>query len=246
MNIEDHDIALTCSILADVPEDVADKILSQSCILTYERGTTIFHQGQPATSIYIVLDGWIKLFRTLKNGEETVVGVFTRGDSVGEAVAIKRDNYPVAGEAVTKARLIQLPAAFIVKTMMNKPELMFSVLAATYQHLHELIYLVEQLKAKTVVQRVAEFLTDLCPVKEGAYSVVLPYEKVLIAGRLGIKPESLSRAFSRLKEKGVTIHNNHAEIKDVALLRNLIEQDRSTTFSRKRKPLPTGSIGISF
>ena len=50
-------------------------------------------------------------------------------------------------------------------------------------------------------RRVAEFLVALCPVDAGPCVVALPYDKETIAGRLGLRPESLSRAFGRLKSK---------------------------------------------
>jgi hypothetical protein len=55
--------------------------------------------------------------------------------------------------------------------------------------------------------------------------VDLPYEKNLIAGRLGMKPESLSRAFRRLGDKGVAIDRNHITIGDVAALRAYSAED---------------------
>jgi hypothetical protein len=53
---------------------------------------------------------------------------------------------------------------------------------------------IEQFKAQSSAQRVAEFLASLCVVEDGAGTVTLPYDKALIAGRLGMKPESLSRS----------------------------------------------------
>ena len=61
---------------------------------------------------------------------------------------------------------------------------------------------VEQLKAQTGVQRVAEFLASLTTADAGTCTIALPYDKSLIAGRLGLKPESLSRAFAKLRSSG--------------------------------------------
>ena len=60
----------------------------------------------------------------------------------------------------------------------------------------------------------------------------LPYDKVLIAGRLGMKPESLSRAFIRLKKVGVTVSQNNAAIADVARLREFAGQDPALAWGR--------------
>ena len=71
-------------------------------------------------------------------------------------------------------------------------------LASTFTHLHSLVSQLEQRKAQTGAQRVAEFILEFCEVEKGGCVVTLPYDKVLIAGRLGMKPESLSRAFAKL------------------------------------------------
>jgi CRP-like cAMP-binding protein len=62
--------------------------------------------------------------------------------------------------------------------------------------------------------------------------VVLPYDKVLIAGRLGMKPESLSRAFARLKDQGVVIRQNLAAIADVGALRDYVEEDPARAWAK--------------
>jgi len=67
--------------------------------------------------------------------------------------------------------------------------------------------------------------------------LTLPYDKTLIAGRLGMQPQSLSRSFNRLREIGVTIAQNQAAIADVELLRDYVLRDRSTPVCpQKRGP----------
>ena len=219
-------------LLASVPDQLIETILSQTEIRTFDRGTTIFLQGEPAENVYIVLDGWVKLFRISQSGAEAVVAVFTKGQSFGEAAAFQNEVYPVAAEAVTDCRVMPVRAGLVLGMMKTHPELCTAMLASTFRHLHALVAQVEQLKAHTGSQRVAEFLLDLCPVEEGGCAVTLPYDKVLIAGRLGMKPESLSRSFARLKEVGVKVTQNHAAIADVALLRDYVEEDRALAWSR--------------
>jgi CRP-like cAMP-binding protein len=229
---EDWQIAKASVLLANVPDELIETILSQSEIRSFGRGATIFLQGEPADNVYIVLEGWVKLFRISQNGAEAVVAVFTKGQSFGEAAAFQNDVYPVAAEAVTDCRVMPVRAGLILGMMRSHPELCTAMLASTFRHLHALVAQVEQLKAHTGAQRVAEFLLELCPVAEGSCAVTLPYDKVLIAGRLGMKPESLSRSFGRLRELGVHVTQNHAAISDVALLRNYVEEDPAAAWSR--------------
>lgn len=78
---------------------------------------------------------------------------------------------------------------------------------------------VEQLQTRSSAQRLAQFLVSLAPVEEGAAVVVLPYDKSLIAHRLGMKPESLSRAFARLRNQGVSTDGNRVLVDDMTNLR---------------------------
>lgn len=195
MQPEHLQLARRSILLAALPPAVIDKLLAGARIRAFERGTTIFLHGERATGIYIVLEGWVKLYRISPNGTEAVVGVFTRGASFGEAVAFRHDVYPVASESVTDCTLLRIEADAFLRLIRENPEIAISILSATYLHLHALVAQVEALKAQTGAQRVAEFLLELAPCKAGTCLVTLPYDKSLIAGRLGMKPESLSRAF---------------------------------------------------
>ncbi len=218
MKPEYVEIAKQSILLANIPDDITNSILSRSSIRKFERGESIFVQGDDADSIYIVISGWVKLYRITPMGSEAVVGVFTKGRSFGEAAAFRGDIYPVSAEASTESMVIHIPTSVYLNLMRKEPELALSILSATFAHLHALVTQVEQLKANTGAQRVAQFLHSLCDESCDHCTVTLPYDKVLIAGRLGIKPESLSRAFSQLRDMGVTVRKNHAEIASVSKL----------------------------
>lgn len=225
-------VARNSMLLSAAPEPVVQSVLSSARLREFDRGATIFLQGERASAIYIVAEGWVKLYRIAPNGAEAVVGVFTKGRSFGEAVAFRHDVYPVAAEAVTDCSLIRIEADAFLRLLRDNPEVAILMLSATYIHLHSLVTQVEALKAQTGAQRVAEFLLELAPCAVGPCEVVLPYDKVLIAGRLGMKPESLSRAFFRLRDQGVTIRQNHADIEDVTTLRAFAEEDPAAAWAR--------------
>lgn len=225
-------LARNSLLLSSTPEPVAQKVLETAHERVFDRGATIFLQGERAKAIYIVAEGWVKLYRIAPSGAEAVVGVFTKGSSFGEAVAFRNDTYPVAAEAVTDCRLIRIEADAFLRQIRENPEVAVSILSATYLHLHSLVSQVEALKAQTGSQRVAEFLLELASCQDGSCEVTLPYDKVLIAGRLGMKPESLSRAFARLKDHGVVIRQNVAAIADVASLRDYVEADPALAWAK--------------
>ena len=174
----------------------------------------------------------MKLYRIAPSGTEAVVGVMTRGQSFGEPIALRHAAYPVSAEASTACRLIAVPATALLALLQSRPEAAISILASTFLHLQGLVEQIEQLKARSGAQRVAEFLLELCPEGAESATVTLPYDKVLIAGRLGMKPESLSRAFARLREHGVTVQQSSAVIASVNALCDLANADPAAAWAR--------------
>jgi CRP-like cAMP-binding protein len=187
----------------------------------------IVRQDDPATAFFIVIDGWVKLYRSTPSGDETVIDIMTKGDCFAEAVAFTGNRFLYTAEAVSEARVARIPADHLVRCIRGSPDIALAMIASISTHLHHLMQQVEQLKAQSGVQRVAEFLASLAGAEQGHCALALPYDKILIAGRLGLTPESLSRAFARLRSIGVVVDASHVVVSDIAKLRALAADDRS-------------------
>lgn len=214
-------------LLGGLSDTALHGIVNDSSVHSYDRGQTLFTQGDPAEAFFVVLDGWVKLFRLTSSGTEAVIGIFTRGQNFAEAAAFTGGIYPVSGEAVTDCRLLRISALRLFERIRESPEIGLAMLASTSQHLHLLVRQIEALKAHTGAQRIAEFLLELAPRDASSCVVDLPYDKALIAARLGMKPESLSRAFNRLAEYGVSIVQRQAIIEDLDRLQDFAERERA-------------------
>lgn len=225
-------IACQSRLFSSLPPEIAGRLLDGAHVRKLRRGQALFHHGDTAQAIHIVTEGWVKLYRIAPNGTEAVVGVMTRGQSFGEPIALRRAAYPVSAEATTVAEVLAVPAQGFLDLLHAHPETAISVLSATFLHLQGLVEQIEQLKARSGAQRVAEFLLELCPEGATSATVTLPYDKALIAGRLGMKPESLSRAFARLRDFGVSVTQTSAAIASVTALQALAHDDGSGAFSR--------------
>ncbi|MDQ2633527.1 MAG: helix-turn-helix domain-containing protein, partial [Pseudomonadota bacterium] len=134
--------------------------------------------------------------------------------------------YPVSGRTVSDARLLAIPSRAIVEMTRANPAACLGMLASMSLHLKKLVDQIEELKARTGPQRLAGFLVELAPVAQGSCTIVLPYEKLLVAGRLGMKPESLSRAFQRLRTVGVRSSQHSVAIGDVKRLAEFAGRER--------------------
>ena len=227
MDQHNWQIVRSTPLFGAMPQDVAQSLIGNQAAHVYEKGTLLFQQGEPATSFFVVLDGWVKLFRVTPDGSEAVVGVFRRGETFAEAAIFLGGRYPVSAEVATTARLLRIDGEMLRRRIREQPDLALSMLASASYHLKALVEQIELIKLLSAPQRIADFLIRLSPVREGPCTVELPYEKALIASRLGMKPESLSRALGKLRPLGVSVEREHVSIVDVDLLVRFVQsQDR--------------------
>ena len=229
VSLADYELELVkrTALFSGLSEKLLSSLFRAATVQQAGPGELLFMQGDAVDACYIVLEGWVKLYRLNRYGDDAVVAIFSRGQSFAEAAVFSMGKYPVAAETVTDTRLLRVPCSALLQCISDDPQFAFAMLASTSQQLQRLVRQIEQLKTHTGPQRDARFLASLCPVDEGPCTIGLPYDKALIASRLGMKPESLSRAFARLRNIGVRVERNAAAISSVERLRNYANEDRS-------------------
>jgi len=204
---------------AGVSPDNLVRLLQDASVVEAPRNGTLFLQDEPASAFYVVLDGWIKLSRLTAAGQETIVGVFTNGESFAEAAIFGSGIYPVTAIAVTATRLLHIPAKRFIDALFEDSRLCLSIMGSMSAHLRELVAQIERLTSGRAVERLAEFLYKLSDRKSGAVELQLPHDKSLVAARLGMQPETLSRSLAKLRQSGlIGCEGDRVLVPDVAAL----------------------------
>lgn len=217
---EDWIVIRANPLFADIGErDLRDLVEDRSLRLV-ERGRWVFEQGDAAAAFFLILEGQIKLSRINHDGNEAVVHIYESGATFAEAAMFMGGVYPVSAQALTAARLVAIDAAALKRKVATAPDVVFLMLASLSRHLKILVDQIENMKLLSGDARVARFLLELCPTRTGTASVVLPYEKAVIANQLGMQPETFSRALSRLRGVGVAVSGQSVEIASLARLAN--------------------------
>jgi CRP-like cAMP-binding protein len=223
---EDLRIAFSVPVFDGLKPVVINRLIAPATALTLRHGECLYHQGDLATAFYIVVDGWMKLYRITMGGEEAIIHVLTKGESLPESAALTGAHHAATAEAISDIRILRIPGDYLVRCIREMPDIAIAMIASSSRRLQRLVQDIEHLKAQTGIQRVAEFLASLCPPGAGPHTITLPYDKTLIAGRLGLKPESLSRAFAKLRGVGVEIHASHVVVNKVSKLKCLATSER--------------------
>lgn len=207
------------SVDIEAIESLADKCHKK----TYAKGRDIFTMGDKAEAFFIILEGWVKLYRVSKEGEEAIIHVFGPGESFAEAAVFNdTKTYPVNAQALSDASLIEIPRSFFVQKIEENNQFALRMLGAIAARQHYLVQQIEQVTTRTAPQRIGAFLIRFCrktrQEEEEGWVVDLPYDKSVISTRMNIKPETFSRALGKLEPYGVQVNKKRIVITDMEVL----------------------------
>lgn len=216
----------------DLDETAAARILLGARPRRWEKGLTIVEQGAPLDRFYVVLEGWVKLYRPTPSGGEAVVALMTAGESFAEAVSFLGGRCPVSVDAVTDVRLLAIENAALRRAIEEDGPIALALLASIAHQGERLADQVDRMKAMTAPRRVADFLVSCAEAERTSeetdrVAFTLPLEKGLIAARLGMTPESFSRALARLRPRGVTVDRADVRIASLERLADWVEGDEA-------------------
>lgn len=217
----DREVLARLPLFKNQASDALGDLLADTWVQSFARNTILFMQDEPALRIYAVLDGWVRLYRTTEEGVESVINVFAEGNSFAECAICPDAIYPVNASVIEDSRLLVIPAKPFARKMAEHSEYTLNILIAMSSHVQLLVRQVEQLTLLSSTERVANFLAELCPDNVPAATIQLPLEKALIAGHLGMQPETLSRSLSKLRRLGVDTKGREVCIPDVSALKQL-------------------------
>ncbi|AOZ69988.1 hypothetical protein LPB142_12190 [Rhodobacter xanthinilyticus] len=218
-------ITRSCALLRAAGPQTRERLRRSARLRHYHRGETIFLHQSRAQACHLVLEGWVKLYRIAPNGCEALLGIHTRGETFGLADGLRGAARSFGADAASDCDLLILPAPEIRAAAATDPGLQEALLHESFAATDGLLDQITDLKSCSALQRVAAFLCAHACVTEDGLRVILPFEKHLIAAYLGIKPESLSRALSRLKPLGVTISRDIVLIRDPEALDALLREE---------------------
>ena len=170
------------------------------------KGQMLFQKGDSAEGFYVVVYGQIKLAFPSLQGSEKVVDIVGPGQSFGEAVMFMEKPYPVFAQALTDALSLHIAKQVIFAAIERDSAFARKMLAGLSMRLHGLIQDVEAYLLRSGTQRLIGFLVQQAGMTDGrSAEFELPASKNIIASRLNLTPETLSRILHSLSEAGLII-----------------------------------------
>ena len=205
-------------------EEQLTLLLQDVTIKQLEQGQHLFEQGAEASAFYLLHRGQVKLYRLSPSGQEKVIEIVRPGQTFAEALMfLDIPAYPLNAQALTDTELFVIRNKGFLQLLSQSVDTCFHVMADISMRLRGLLNEIDALTLQNASLRLVNYLLYLVQEVEsieGSAEITLPAAKNIIASRLSIQPETLSRILSNLSSKGlISVDGLNIKVLDVEGLR---------------------------
>lgn len=187
----------------------------------YNKGETIFSQGDTAKGFFLISSGSVRIFQLSQGGKEHQLHIFNEGETFGEAAAFSVGIFPACSEAILNSELIFIPLKEFKELISKNPSISLKVIASLSSLLHSLVDKMESITLKDTTARLVDHILKL---SKGSLKVELKGKKGDLALALGMKQETLSRSLQKLKSMGlISVSGKIISIKNLQSLQDIID-----------------------
>jgi CRP-like cAMP-binding protein len=205
------------ALFRELPPVQLATLAAQSWILTMRRFEIVAGRGTCLPGVLAVAYGTLDLSLRGPDNVQRVLRLVGAGQTFGEAAALLGRASPYEARALSEAKLVVVPSAAIFAVVERDPRFARTLLLTLAERKLELLAEFESSTMRRGAQRLAHYLASLAAESDRgpACTVRLPASKTLIASRLDMKKETLSRLLRSLAERGlismaqreITIHD---------------------------------------
>lgn len=161
----------------------------------------LFYEGDDRDCVYVVESGWVKLYRTLIDGQRQVVGFANAGSILGLEC---EDTQANGCETITPVTVRSIPARSLTDICIREPQLAEQLLRQVGRQLGAAQAQLATVGAQSAEQKLATFLltvSDLCDATHGG-EFDLPMRRGDMAEFLGLRLETISRKMTEFQRRG--------------------------------------------
>jgi CRP-like cAMP-binding protein len=206
------------TLFSEVPPEDVRAVLSIARRRTFARGEVVFHRGDPANALHLIVAGRFAVRITTPLGDTATLAVRGQGDAFGELALVSGDRERSATvqalEAGETRSVLRDDFERLRREHPGVDAILVAILAERVRRLSELLTEAYYLSAD---ERVIRRLADLAVLYDG--SVPLPQEA--LAELAGTSRATVNRVLRELEKQGaVTLGRARIEVRDPGRLRS--------------------------
>lgn len=192
-------------IFRQLPKQLIAELSAQARVQLAPRGSSICRQGECLPGLFAVGYGMVKLGLHGHDGTERVIRLVGPRETFGNATSLLGRPCSFDASALEDCMLAIIPSAAVLDLVGRDADFARSIVLHLADRTLGFLAEVEADALPRAIQRVASYLEAAVePVNaSGTWRVRLPVSKTVVAARLGIKKETLSRLLRELVERGL-------------------------------------------
>ena len=192
-------------LFAGLPPEDLDGIIENASLVTVRAGEMLFNRGEPARHFFMVIEGRIELSLVSPLGEKKIIDVISSGNTFAEAIMFNSQSlFPVCACGMENSLLVRIDNKKYLAALADNAGACLTLLGDVSRRLHWQLQEIENLSITNATHRLVRFLVDRLELTTPDKGVIeLDLSRQVIAARLSIKPETLSRLLRRLVDEGV-------------------------------------------
>ena len=210
--------------LAGVGDEASAALGSLGSVRRYDAGEFLMHQGGPSDSLYVLLEGRVRVTVVDADGHELLLDLLGPGDTVGELSVIDGRGRSASVSSIEPGSALRVPAPQFARFLEEHPRAALALLRVLAQRLRESDETRLSMAASRTDQRVARRLLELAA-EHGEpdghdIRITAPLTQAELASWVGASREGVSYALRELREAGaITVDRRAITVHDLALLR---------------------------
>jgi CRP-like cAMP-binding protein len=221
MSNRDRNILVRAPFIGTGDEASAMKLMDIATVITFDARNLLFREGDTAEHLFCVLSGYVRLYRLNKDGREADIRICGPAETFNECLIFGSEQYRYNAQTAENATLARFELSKIRSMVEQEASVAKAVMQCLSNSLLNTMDCVANDRLQTAPQRVANYLINSSPAEATSFSIRLPFQKSLLAGKLGLAPEALSRAFSSLRQAGVTVRGRVVQVNDLSALKQI-------------------------
>lgn len=220
MRTQDIEAVREQRIFSGVDPNCVDDMLHASFLQRFPPHVELVSEGEPADFLYVVIEGQVEVFARYCD-RETTISVLGPGSCFITAAVVLDRVYLKSVRSLTNARTLLIPAAAIRRCFAQDAAFARALATDLALAYRSVVKDLKNQKLRSGIERLANWLLVAHAESGSAASFTLPFEKKILAARLGMAPEVLSRAFATLSAYQVHVTGSNVEIGDLEALHKL-------------------------
>jgi CRP/FNR family transcriptional activator FtrB len=211
-------------LFREMRDETFSGLVAAGFLQRFPPGVVLIEQSEQADFLHIVVEGTVEMFATSDGRDTTIEIVRPLGVFILAAV-LSDEVYLQSARTLERSRVLLIPAGQVRSTMRTDPAFMQAIVMELSRGYRRAIREVKNLKLRTGAERLANWLLRAEAEQGGLGRAAIPVEKRILASRLGMTPENLSRAFASLRAYGVSVSGARVELADRLALARFAKPD---------------------